>query len=73
MPARTRPPVVAPAFESMLARLPATNLKRFKWVRFPLQCPVSARHRVEAWNEPATCPRCGVYLERTGLPYRVWD
>jgi ribosomal protein S27AE len=67
------PPKVPPLFEAMLARLPATSLSRFRWVRFALQCPVSSRHQVETWNEPAMCPRCGVYLERTVLPYRHWE
>ena len=73
MLARRGSPKVPPLFEAMLARLPSTDLSRFRWVHFALQCPVSSRHRVEAWNEPATCPRCGVYLERTALPYRHWD
>ena|ERR1041384_2936237 len=71
--AHPRAPKVPPPFESMLVRLPTIDLKRFRWVQFSLQCPVSSRHHVEAWNEPATCPRCGVYLERTALPYRLWD
>jgi hypothetical protein len=68
-----RPPKIPPKFESVLARLPATDLGQFKWVRFRPQCPISPKHRVQIWNEPAQCPRCAVYLERTALPYRFWD
>jgi hypothetical protein len=41
--------------------------------RINLQCPVSAIHRVRSWNDPDRCPKCGVYLEKSALPYRLWD
>ena len=62
-----------PTFQSVLNRLPYAGVKRFRWLEFKLQCPVSGWHRVRAWNEPDKCPRCGLHLERTALPYRIWD
>ena len=57
----------------MLNRLPTTGAKRFRWLQFKLQCPVSPHHRIESWNDPDKCPRCGVFLERNGLPFRIWE
>ena len=62
-----------PPFEAVLNRLPFKGIRYFKWIRFKPQCPVSAYHRVEEWNAPAKCPRCGVYLEQNAMPYRLWD
>ncbi len=70
---RGRPPRAPPSFQGALNRLPCTGAQHFKWVVFKLQCPVSPNHRIEAWNEPDGCPRCGFYLERNALPYRIWD
>jgi len=63
----------APRFEAMINRLPAGGARRFRWVRFEPACPVSAFHRVAPWNEPGRCTRCGVYLERSPLPFKIWD
>jgi ribosomal protein S27AE len=30
-------------------------------------------YRVRAWNDPDKCPRCGVYMDRSALPYRIWE
>ena len=62
-----------PSFQAVLNRLPPVGVKRFKWISFKLQCPVSAIHRVRSWNDPDKCPRCGVFLEKSALPYRLWD
>ena len=62
-----------PSFQSVLNRLPYQGVKRFRWLQFKLQCPVSPLHRVESWNEPDKCPRCGIFLEKDGLPYRIWE
>jgi hypothetical protein len=62
-----------PSFQAVLNRLPQTGVKRFKWLPFKLQCPVSAIHRVRGWKDPDKCPRCGVFLEQSALPYRLWD
>ena len=71
---RPRPAMSAPPqFDAVLNRLPYRGIKRFRWIQFKIQCPVSAIHRVQAWNEPDKCPRCGAYLERNALPYRIWD
>ena len=46
---------------------------RTKWVSLKPGCPVAAHHRVEVWTAPGKCPRCGNYVERTVLPFRIWD
>ncbi len=68
-----RAPKVPPKFDLVLNRLPYSGSMHFKWVQYPLQCPVSQVHRVQAWNEPDKCPRCGIYLDKNALPYRIWD
>ena len=62
-----------PAFQAVLSRLPQRGVKRFRWLPFKLQCPVSAIHQVRSWDDPDKCPRCGVFLEKSALPYRLWD
>ncbi len=62
-----------PTFESVLNRLDYKGVKRFRWVHFKPQCPVSPIHRIQIWNEPVKCPRCGLYLEKNALPYRIWE
>jgi hypothetical protein len=64
---------VPPSFEAVLNRLPPSGAQRFKWAPFRLQCPVSALHRVRSWNDPDQCPKCGIFLEKSALPYRLWD
>jgi len=71
--AQSRVPKQAPSFQAALNRLAYPGLKDLKWVPFPLQCPVSPAHRVLSWNEPDKCPRCGLYLEKNPLPYRIWE
>lgn len=46
---------------------------RTKWLKLPPRCPVFAGHQVKSWTTPGKCPRCGIYLERSALPFRVWD
>jgi ribosomal protein S27AE len=62
-----------PSFQALLSRLPQTGVKRFRWLPFKLQCPVSAIHQVRSWKDPDKCPRCGVFLEKSALPYRLWE
>jgi len=62
-----------PAFESILNRLPAVAPKRFKWAAYKIRCPVSLAHRVQLWNDPDKCPRCGIFLEKNELPFRIWE
>ncbi len=64
---------VPPAFQAALNRLPQTGVRHFKWLPFKIQCPVSAVHRVRNWNDPDRCPKCGIFLEKSALPYRLWD
>jgi hypothetical protein len=72
--ARPRISATPPTFQSLLALLPYTGAKRFRWLWFNLQCPVSPLHRVRAWTAPGKCPKCQVFfLEQTVLPYRIWD
>lgn len=66
-------PRTAPKFEAALNRLPLKTPGRFKWINFPAQCPVSPTHRVQSWNDPDKCPRCGMFLEKGALPYRIWE
>jgi hypothetical protein len=62
-----------PTLEVALNRLPPVGVKKFKWMSFQLRCPVSLAHRVNAWNDPGKCPRCGSFLEKNALPFRYWD
>jgi hypothetical protein len=62
-----------PSFQAVLDRLPHRGMTGFKWLRFKLQCPVSETHRVRSWKDPDKCPKCGVFLEQSALPYRLWD
>ena len=62
-----------PTFESALNRLPPVGIKKFKWTQFKVRCPVSLAHRVQAWNDPGKCPRCGAFLEKNALPFRYWE
>lgn len=43
------------------------------WQKHELSCPVDKKHFVEPWNDPDRCPRCGNFMEKTGLPFRLWD
>lgn len=62
-----------PSFQWALNRLRYTGQKISEWLKFPLRCPVSPVHKVRVWNDPDKCPRCGVYLEKAALAYRLWD
>jgi len=62
-----------PTFESVLNQLLYRGIRRFKWVNFKIQCPVSHLHRVQNWNAPDKCPRCGLYLDRDAMVYRIWE
>jgi hypothetical protein len=44
-----------------------------RWVDFKLRCPVNRSHQIELWSAPGKCPRCGCHLDRSLLPYRIWD
>ena len=70
LPARIASP---PAFQTVLNRLPPKGAKRLAWLPFEIRCPVSAFHRVRSWNHPDRCPKCGLHLDKSALPYRLWD
>jgi len=46
---------------------------RLIWQKFVPSCPVEAKHSVEAWNDPGRCPRCGNFMEKSGIAFRLWD
>lgn len=46
---------------------------RLVWLKFPPSCPVEPKHQVEAWNDPGRCPRCGNFMEKNGIAFRLWD
>jgi len=62
-----------PRFESVLNRLPFPVSKSLAWTQFKIRCPKSGVHRVQIWNDPGKCPRCGADLEKNALPFRIWD
>ncbi len=62
-----------PSFAGALNRLPFQKAPRYRWQTFRLQCPATAWHQVRSWNEPDACPKCGVLLEKCGLPFCIWD
>jgi len=68
-----RDPQKAPSSQWALNRLRYNGEKISDWLKFPLKCPVSNIHKVRVWNDPDKCPRCGVFLERAALAYRIWD
>ena len=47
--------------------------QRTKWLEFKPTCPMDAAHRIGVWTSPGKCPRCGIFMEQDGIPYRIWD
>jgi hypothetical protein len=66
-------PKQPPTFLGALNRLSVTDARNTKWVQFPAQCPVASFHRIKPWTDPDKCPRCGIYLEKNALPFRIWE
>jgi hypothetical protein len=62
-----------PTFAAALDYLVVGSGKRFRWVQFKTVCPVSARHPIRAWKQPGKCPKCGVFLDGSGTPFKAWD
>ena len=62
-----------PTFQSALNRLLLTGAKRFRWLKFDAACPISPRHRIQKWNRAGKCPKCGLFLEQSAIPFRIWD
>ena len=46
---------------------------RLVWKNFPPLCPDQPTHPVERWQDPGRCPRCGNFMEKQGLAFRLWD
>lgn len=63
----------APTFAVALNDLIIGRGQNFRWVKYKLSCPVSARHRVRVWKQPGKCPKCGNFLDGSGTPFKVWD
>jgi len=61
------------SLQSILNRVKPTGVKRFRWFNFKLQCPYSPIHRVGVWNDPGKCPKCKTYLDKSALPFRLWE
>jgi hypothetical protein len=59
----------APGWNLRLARVPQAA----RWATVKLRCPSIPWHRVQPWNQPGPCPRCGDPLEGTLVPWRAWD
>ena len=68
---KDNPPITAPKLAAVLSRLPPPGGRH--WLKFKPACPVSALHHVRPWQRPGKCPKCGMFMERDGLPFRVWD
>ena len=62
-----------PNLPAALNRLTLGLGRNSQWLDFKPRCPVSPLHRVKSWSDTEKCPRCGTELERSGLPYRIWD
>jgi len=63
----------APRLGALVNRLQSDPKLNLRWKQFPLACPVSRNHRIEEWQPPGKCPRCGSFLNQGGIPYRLWD
>ena len=76
MPDRLIPPPFLREGSMKAATIPLKNpgpARSFFWEQLKPVCPASARHRVEVWQDPGRCPRCGCYLEKTVFPFRLWE
>jgi hypothetical protein len=51
----------------------SSGKRKLVWKQFLLACPVNAQHKVEPWGEPGRCPRCGNFMEKDGIPFRLWE
>ena len=58
------------------AALAGSPARKKSWEAAGLTCPMEhdqIKHRVEAWKSPGRCPRCGSFMEKMGMAFRVWD
>ena len=72
-PAFYRPEIPPVILRDNSSRANGNPPRRLIWTKLVLACPVKPKHRVEVWNDPGRCPRCGNFLEKHGLPFRRWD
>jgi hypothetical protein len=56
-----------------LGRRSSDPPKERQWAEVKPVCPVAASHRIQFWKTPGRCPRCGNYLEKNGLHFRLWE
>jgi hypothetical protein len=66
-------PAGPPTFESALNLLLYKGVPKQRWLKFNPQCPIAKWHKTKEWTDPGECPRCGLYLEKNPLAYRIWD
>jgi len=62
-----------PSVDQLMRRLPLTGRMETRWAKFDIACAVSPKHMVRPWNDPGVCPKCGVFLERSGNVFRQWS
>lgn len=62
-----------PTFQKALNRLRFVSGQEPEWRQFKIRCPVSPAHRVQLWNEPDKCPKCKAFLEKSAIPFRIWE
>jgi hypothetical protein len=65
-------PAPLPSIDQLMRRLSLTGRMETRWEKFDLSCAVSPKHIVRPWNDPDLCPKCGVFLERSGIAFRQW-
>ena len=53
--------------EPLLSRSPV------RWVELAVRCPNGTTHRIERWKDPGRCPCCQVFLDKSFVPYRIWE
>ena len=44
-----------------------------RWVQLQVQCPVARHHHLQSWRDPGRCPKCATYLDKSLVPFRIWD
>jgi len=66
-------PPPPPRVEAAINRLPCSPGEPREWTEYLPRCAVDPTHRIEPWQAPGRCPRCGCYMDRGPIPYRVWD
>ena len=73
VPLESPPSPTPPSMQALINRLLLTGRIETRWEHYELSCVVSPEHVVRPWKDPGSCPKCGVFLERSGIPFRQWD